>query len=1663
MQKRRSKDWVGTLLAGLAILIYCVSFYAAAFPVIHPRFELAAEKRDAAGIALDTSFLLTDHRQIGTDPDELMRHISFAPQPSHGYEIQAVGEYTYRLTPGGELAPGGALDVQVYDQEFLFNVQNRLMVHQSFPTNDAGNVPTNTGIEIVLNVDDVTPEAFGTAFSISPSVAGRTRVVKNRYIFEPTTQLNYSTTYTVQLSAGLLSESGASLEDDYSFSFKTQEMPYSSYQNTSQFQMSGNGISINSLVTETPLFQAYISPELTSAAKLGTGGSVSAGVFAFPSWEEYAGQLSQNISTGSYGNDNRIIIDKSMCTEVARFDIEPVRAFQGDGTMDTNQWILSFPEPLTEGWYAVEFELDTGRSTATRKMFLQVSDLSVFYMWSDQNFLAWVNDAATGLPVNGAQVALDGDYSLRVTTGADGTAKTDNATLPTGNDYGTYGNLITVRDGERVFIDINKYYYQSYNYGTSVDSRRYISYLYLDRPTYHTSDTIYAWGMVRPRDAGTTPAPQTATLAFNMGGTEQSVALMPDGTFTAEISFTDMVGDRWGNVDLMVENTVVFSQYLVIEDFVKPIFTANTDPSHEVYLLGVDPTPSVEFQLSMFDGTPASSVKLGVSSYTDGVSIPTPNMTTDADGHAAAEIQVAANKDTWYPQYISYYFWNHDAQAENFYAFGGFYVIHRDVMLQTERIPLQSGDFDLRVSACQVDISNLKDTAQLWQTDEFKGAALDIPITAEIYRVYYTKEITGTYYDYINRTMREMYTYTRHEERVEERNTATQNGTVQLGNLPAAGDGEYYYVKLSCIDSLSRPVSTTVYLGKVYEYYGMQDSGLRYELRKTNEDPPFAIQDEFAQDSWYYRYYGSAFYDGENTTFSLLANEEQVQQMPGSILYCVVQDQISNVGISNSSSFTVPFSENLLPNYVMTGAYFDGKHIYALENTQMYFDPVQRELEIELMTDKESYRPAESVTVTAVVRNKLTGEPAPDVSLVLSVVDEAVFAIREQYINILERLYQHTYWPNIVKYVSYHQGALSSPGEKGNGGDDSMRTDFEDTAFFAVLTTDTEGIATWTFTLPDNITSWRLTSLGVNDRNHAGSAKINVVATKEFFLMPVINENMLEGDSFSVGLRGAGIEVADTDEVQYTVRVQGPGVDEIREIISPVRRYTTLEFDAVAKEGSYTVTVEGRCGGYYDGMQLPVTVQASGVEVSLVRTFDLAQGIDVAPLRYPVNIVFYSEGAKTYNEVLRSVRNSSYGARADMRLARAFTAQLMQELDRNWYDRAALEQNLSDIDGRQMLSMLPYSQRDFELSLRAHLAAPDLVSLDFFQNASADDLESLRYYNGNWAALQLAKALAGQPLDDDLNAYLTDNLNLDYVEKIWLVMALATSGDEVQARQWYKTLVEDNLARQQRADGPDALYISGVTGSRTQMERTAAALLLATRLKTDEAEGLALYLAGRPPQYDLYILEQMHYLRMNQPERGDVGGRFRYQMDGVLVEETAGTDMKSLSFNASRLAAANFEVLSGTVFADVYYVSAPANASMPDARRIGVTKTIEPVGSNGFTVGELVKIIIKPDFSGLPSGGNNHFAFVIDDYIPSGLRFERMESNSYGRGWYLDNRQGQRLQFNTFSLYYEGWRTSVVYYARVATPGEFVVENTYVSSAYGDTWGATERSQIVLR
>src|SRR5262249_21241554 len=95
------------------------------------------------------------------------------------------------------------------------------------------------------------------------------------------------------------------------------------------------------------------------------------------------------------------------------------------------------------------------------------------------------------------------------------------------------------------------------------------------------------------------------------------------------------------------------------------------------------------------------------------------------------------------------------------------------------------------------------------------------------------------------------------------------------------------------------------------------------------------------------------------------------------------------------------------------------------------------------------------------------------------------------------------------------------PGDKGGGGglaaDVLIRRNFPDTAYWnpAVVTGD-DGTAKVTLTLPDNLTTWRMTARGLTAATRVGQAPSDLAAPRPLLVRPALPRFLTVGDKLTI-------------------------------------------------------------------------------------------------------------------------------------------------------------------------------------------------------------------------------------------------------------------------------------------------------------------------------------------------------------------------------------------------------------------------------------------------------------------------------------------------------------------------------------------------------------------
>jgi uncharacterized protein YfaS (alpha-2-macroglobulin family) len=186
-----------------------------------------------------------------------------------------------------------------------------------------------------------------------------------------------------------------------------------------------------------------------------------------------------------------------------------------------------------------------------------------------------------------------------------------------------------------------------------------------------------------------------------------------------------------------------------------------------------------------------------------------------------------------------------------------------------------------------------------------------------------------------------------------------------------------------------------------------------------------------------------------------------------------------------------------------------------------------RELDIDITSNKNNYLPGESVTLDIVVKDE-NGNPART-ELSVAVADLSVLALKG---NPKKNpvLFFYSGSPISVSTASNIRNILiekiiSEDGTKGGGGgapDDDLakkqRGTFRSTALWeGAVETDSAGRASITFTLPDNLTAWQAESVGITKDTKLGVGYDEFKTRKDVMVVPHKPRFIVPGDKFSIG------------------------------------------------------------------------------------------------------------------------------------------------------------------------------------------------------------------------------------------------------------------------------------------------------------------------------------------------------------------------------------------------------------------------------------------------------------------------------------------------------------------------------------------------------------------
>lgn len=330
----------------------------------------------------------------------------------------------------------------------------------------------------------------------------------------------------------------------------------------------------------------------------------------------------------------------------------------------------------------------------------------------------------------------------------------------------------------------------------------------------------------------------------------------------------------------------------------------------------------------------------------------------------------------------------------------------------------------------------------------------------------------------------------------------------------------------------------------------------------------------------------------------------------------------------NATIVSLPVDASYSPNCFVSVAYVKKKIFYE-GDSRLTVDPTFRKLQVSVQSDKATFEPGGVAHLTVVTRDP-KGIPVP-AEVSLGVVDESIYAIREDDFNILEEFYPKRN-NEVTTTYSFAEVYLDG-GDKG-AANVEIRHKFLDTAkWIPSIQTDKNGRASVAVNLPDNLTEWRATAVGVTDATVVGKSSTKFKARKPLMVRLEMPEFLVQQDERQMQVMITNDTGADQD-VHVSLAAQGITVEgSLQQTVRvSTDNLSTLTFQLkTGVPGNANLTAKAWIvGGTSDGVRQGFRVLAHGIpvrnawsdEVSDAKDFDvpLAQDTDRTDGRLKVEI-----------------------------------------------------------------------------------------------------------------------------------------------------------------------------------------------------------------------------------------------------------------------------------------------------------------------------------------------------------------------------------------------------------------------------------------------------------
>lgn len=1444
---------------------------------------------------------------------------------------------------------------------WAYQVRAPFQVLSTIPSDKTSAVKKNTVIEFTTNRENfIDPKSHIT---ITPNINFNVEQNGRLIIVEPNqAQMQNNKIYSVTLHKELQTkDTSESLAEDTTIQFETEAA-----NNSNLTYFGFNEMFYEVKTTEHPIFGINLPDSITDPVKLSLYKFSDPKVFG-PAYNA----IKRNLSWAGTIDESELA--KYASSKINDYSIPIIKK-------DYNSYV-QLPDALPNAYYILCGQVSNVKDCTAFQSTRTISFLS----YSPTKSLIWLNNLSNKKPIASASISL---------LGGDQVGQTDDngvwfGDTPTSikseltNPYNRSQAYFLVNSSETVPLLIPVESKNGYIY--NFDSENYQSFLSTDKPIYQKSDKVNFWGIARKRDGSElnniTVQIHESTYSTNSILYEKELSIGDYGTFTGSFNIEDLSP---GTYSLSIYNgdTRIATQSVEIATYVKPAYKLTLSHNKDAIFSGEEVQYSVKAEF--FDGSPVSNTEFNFSGSGYNANSVSGKIRTDASGQASFKLNPTFTDKNNYPHGYNVEVTPTNAEESDISISDYVSVFISGINLEGD---VNKNQLNLTANNIILDKNNYIGTP-----------AKDVNITGTITWQEDVKTPNGEVYNPISKLMETRYTYTTVPHMIKDFIVKTGNDGKANYDLSDLEKNKNYQIDFAAADSSNRRVENRAwYRGNTAANYS--DNYLKLD----NFESPDSTK---------------SYKIGENVKLLLKRNSGDLPAN-SNYLFINAQNGLKDYSHSKNPSYDRTFQLTDIPNIATQGVWFDGQSLYESNQLNTYFDKDERKLNIKVNSDKTKYLPGDKVQMDVSITDpSLKGKQA---EVNLAIIDDALNYIGENRDNDSRNTILNSFYAGVNSnfYTRISHSDLQTDGGKGGGGDDSLRSDIIDVAYYGTITTNDNGKGHIEFKLPDNITSFRVTAYAISKDLHVGQDVSQLIVSKPMFVDATLNENYLTGDDVTLRLRAFGQSNSSTEFgakiKDLNIDQQGLKADANGNVYIPLGKMPV---------GTHDVIVSAKNGANQDNLLKKITVYDSYYSVKAQNYYPLASNLSNLKTSDTgrTELQFMDQGKSEALSFLYDLF-FQFGERADQIVSRNNASDLLK----NTFKKPFAAQNTS-ITSYQIanggIALFPYGGDNLELTAKLSDLGAD-VSKQSMINYFTDSLTNTKADADRRAIALYGLATLDQPYLAKLQSMAKDPLTLDQAS--YVAMGLIKLGDLESANTLYQSKIIPNFVQ-------SGIYIkANVANPNTQIKSTANAAIVASALDTQQAVGLRRFVRNYNMTDDLTSMEKALIARYlaNLPSQ-EVS--FKYSVSGKTTSKTLQPEeLFSLSLTDKEAKSIKFSDIKGNIgLISTYSVNAKPTADKLNPK-LTLTRAYKKNGKpvTGFNEGDFVDVYLTPKIP-----GNDGSVYVIEDYLPSGLKLasglqQFSKDNTISLPIQVD---GQKVKFMIFN---DATDKPIHYKARIVSRGTY--------------------------